>query len=305
MLEAALAFENVSKSYPALWRRKRVLEGLSFTINPGEAVGLFGPNGAGKSTILHLAAGFLRPDAGQVTVGGYSPFETKTRAFFGFVPENPNFPPGLSLEEFLKLQLACLAPHRPASWEQAEQLLERLDLAAVRKRRVSQFSRGMKQKVALAAALLGSPPLLLLDEPISGLDPQAVTVVRRLLQEHRAGGGALLVSSHLLDETAKVCDRALFIKNGRIVHQWQEGVEHRVSLAVRFVPPAPSGLWELLQASPHVTGVEPDSQRVVIVLKNHEGISPVLMELLQRGLAIVGVEEQRESLERLFLEVVQ
>lgn len=304
-MEAALAFHEVSKAYPALWRRKKVLEGLSLEVGPGEAVGLFGPNGAGKSTILHLAAGFLRPDAGKVTVGGASPWSVQGRAFFGFVPENPNFPPGLSLEGFLELQLACLAPHRPASWEQAEQLLERLDLAGARKRQVSQFSRGMKQKTALVAALLGSPPLLLLDEPISGLDPQAVAEVRQLLQEHRARGGAVLVSSHLLDETAKVCHRALFIQRGRIVHQWREGQEPRVTLAVLFEPPAPPGLWEKLAATPWVAKVQADSHRVTLALVGREAISPVLLELLQSGLALQGVEQQRTSLEEVFCEVIR
>jgi ABC-type multidrug transport system ATPase subunit len=305
MAGALLEFNGVAKAYPALLRRRKVLEGFSLSVERGESVGLFGPNGAGKSTILHLAAGFLRPDAGKVLVDGRSPFCREARFAFGFVPENPNFPQGLSLQGLLELQMASLEGQLPAPWRQAEELLAALDLLAVRKRQVSQFSRGMKQKVALVAALLGSPPLLLLDEPISGLDPQAVTVVRKLLQEHRARGGALLISSHLLDETVKVCDRAVFVKGGRIVHEWRATEDRHITLVVLFTPPAPPGVWQKLEGNPWVAALKPDSSTAELVLTGSGGVSPVLVELLESGLHIQGVHQAEPSVEKVFLEVMQ
>jgi ABC-2 type transport system ATP-binding protein len=204
----ALVFDRISKHFgPA-----HALDDVSFSVEPGEIMGLVGPNGAGKTTAMQIATGFLLPSLGQGTLMGHSFGHAAARRHLGFVPDAPVFFGGNAFDALrFAVQLSDAIPTRDAM----EHVLRRVGLMEW-KRDVRRFSRGMQQRLALALALVHHPKVLILDEPASALDPQGVLDIRNLLQELRSEGAAILLSSHQLGEVALVSDRIAFLHEGRL-----------------------------------------------------------------------------------------
>ena len=220
-----LLFERVTRWYGPV---AGVLE-VSFTLEPG-VTGLLGPNGAGKSTILHLAAGLIRPGMGKVEAFGRAPFRSgRVRARVGLLPETQAFPPGVTAGTFLRTCLLLSGvPGREAK-KRTEALLEEVGLAGAAGRKVAGYSQGMKQRLKLAQALGHDPDLLLLDEPLTGLDPLARRDVIAKVQELGERGRAVLVSSHVLHEVEAMTSRVILLNQGRIL-AWGEIPEIRALL---------------------------------------------------------------------------
>jgi ABC-2 type transport system ATP-binding protein len=206
---SALTFDHVSKHFGSAL----ALDDVSFALEPGEVLGLVGPNGAGKTTAMQIATGFLLPSSGQGMLMGHSFGDAAARRYLGFVPDAPVFFEGTALDA---LRFAALLSDATSTRDAMERLLRRVGLTEW-KRDVRRFSRGMQQRLALALALVHNPKVLILDEPASALDPQGVLDIRNLLQELRAEGAAILLSSHQLGEVALVSDRIAFLHEGRLV----------------------------------------------------------------------------------------
>jgi ABC-2 type transport system ATP-binding protein len=191
--------------------------GLDIEVRPGEILGFLGPNGAGKTTTLRMCAGLLRPDAGEVVVAG-AHLEREPRAAkarLGFVPDRPFLYDRLTGAEFLELvgALYDVAPNQVR--ERAGALATRLEMTDMLGSPIESYSLGMRQKMALMAALLHDPVLLMLDEPLVGLDPLGARTLKDLLRECAARGHGVLVSTHLLEVAERLCDRVLIVSRGR------------------------------------------------------------------------------------------
>ena len=192
---------------------------LDLVVRPGEIVGFLGPNGAGKTTTLRVCAGLLRPDAGEVRVAG-SPMQgdgLRARAGLGFVPDRPFLYERLTAREFLDFIGALYDVPATALAARAAELLGRLELEPAADDLIETYSHGMRQKVAVVAALIHDPPLVLLDEPLIGLDPQAARTLKDLLRERAGRGLGVLVSTHLLEVAERLCDRVVILHRGRVV----------------------------------------------------------------------------------------
>ena len=192
------------------------VDGLDLTVRAGEIVGFLGPNGAGKTTTLRCCSGLLRPDAGEIVIAGHSlaqaPLEARAR--LGFVPDRPFLYDRLTAWEFLDFVGALYRVGASTACDRAATLLGRLELGAAAEDLIETYSLGMRQKVSIAAALLHDPPLVLLDEPLGGLDPQSARALKDLLRERAAAGCGVLVSTHLLDVAERLCDRVVVLHNG-------------------------------------------------------------------------------------------
>jgi ABC-2 type transport system ATP-binding protein len=190
------------------------VDGITFALEPGTVTGFLGPNGAGKTTTLRLLLGLAEPTAGEALVFGrrYRELEQPIRRV-GAVLESSDFHPARSGRDHLRA--LALAAGLPLG--RVEEVLEQVDLSDAAKRRVRTYSLGMRQRLGLAAALLGDPELLILDEPANGLDPAGVRWLRTFLQRLTAQGRTVLVSSHLLAEVAQTVDRVLIIDHGRLL----------------------------------------------------------------------------------------
>ncbi len=221
---SALTVTNLTKSFGAV----RAVDDLSFTVEPGEVTGFLGPNGAGKTTTLRMLLGLVRPDSGSALVGGvpYAELAEPVRSV-GAVLEATAFHPARTAR--VHLRALCVAAGLPAV--RVEQVLDDVDLAAAADRRVGGFSLGMRQRLALASALLGDPAVLILDEPANGLDPVGIHWLRGFLRAMAADGRTVLLSSHLLVEMEQTAARVLIIDGGRLVAdrrvaELPDGLEH-------------------------------------------------------------------------------
>jgi len=189
------------------------VDAIGLTVRRGEVYGFLGPNGAGKTTTLRMLLGLVRPTSGTATVLGRPPGTPDATADIGALVEGPGFFPYLSGRDNLRV----LARYRGLGDDDVERVLDRVDLAARGRDRFKSYSMGMKQRLGVAAALLGDPQLLILDEPTNGLDPAGVNDMRRLVADLSAAGQTVLLSSHLLTEVQEICDRVGVISRGRLI----------------------------------------------------------------------------------------
>lgn len=215
-LEAAantLRAEKLVKSFSG----RRVVNEVSVKIEKGEIIGLLGPNGAGKSTVMNILAGYLAPTGGTVTVCGHPlPEEAgAARACVGYLPETPPLYPEMTVEEYLRFAAALKGVRRAERPAQALAAARRAGVAEVMPRLIRGLSKGYRQRVGIAQALLGSPQLIILDEPTAGLDPAQVIEVRRLVRE-LGGSHTVLLSSHILGEVEAVCSHLLILSCGKL-----------------------------------------------------------------------------------------
>ena len=211
-----LTAADLSKSY----RGRKVVDGVSLTIAPGEVIGLLGPNGAGKTTTFHILVGLTRPDAGRVTLNGTDltdfPMYLRARHGLGYLPQEPSVFRKLTVEENILAVLETLPLSAGKRRERLEELLGLMGLAHLRRHPSYTLSGGERRRVEIARALVISPSFILLDEPFSGIDPVTVLDIQKIVRDLQRRGIGVLVTDHNVRETLRVTDRAYIIHNGRI-----------------------------------------------------------------------------------------
>ncbi len=208
-----LSVQGVHKSFGSI----RAVRGVSFDVRPGQVVGLLGPNGAGKTTTIRMVTGFLPPDDGRVMIGelDVTRDSAPARAMIGYLPESAPHYPEMKVKEFIAHRAALFGVARRERTRAVEAAMDRCQLAPVAGRRVGVLSKGYKQRVGLAAAIVHGPSVLVLDEPTNGLDPTQVREARALIKD-LAQDRTLLFSSHVLSEVERVCDRVVMIAGGEL-----------------------------------------------------------------------------------------
>jgi ABC-2 type transport system ATP-binding protein len=276
MTPLALQVSELHKSYGPI----RALEGVDVEVGEGELVGLLGPNGAGKSTVVKIACGLVRPSGGWARIAGAPAGSPAAHRELGYLAELFRFPDWLSADELLGMHQR-LADSDGGAKERAR-LLAAVGLEEAAGRRIGAMSKGMQQRLGIAQAMVGRPRLLLLDEPTSALDPAGRRTVRRLLEDLRGDGVAVLLNSHLLSEVELVCDRVAIIARGRLV---AAGTPDELS---------------------HAGGVEVEtgSGPRVFERARREDAPAIVRELVAAGEEVYGVRVLRSSLEDAYLEAV-
>jgi len=210
-----IAVRNLVKEYGG----KRVVDGVNFSVQPGEITAYLGPNGAGKSTTIKMIVGLLKPTAGQVLICDHDiasdPLSAKK--CLGYVPENSAIYATLTPQEYLSLVADLHGMDLELASERIDRLLQGFDLGQVAARQISTLSRGQRQKVLLSGGLLPDPTVLILDEPLQGLDANSVSMLRKMLQQMASRGKTILLCSHILAVVEKLCDRVLLLHQGRLI----------------------------------------------------------------------------------------
>lgn len=239
-----LALEGVWKSYrtPFGLGRVEVLRGVTLNVARGETVGFLGPNGAGKTTTLKVILGLMRPDAGTVHLLGRPPTDPRARYAVGFLPEQPYFYDYLTPREILELATSLFDLPFAVARRRVEEAIDLLGLGRVRNTPLRKLSKGWVQRVGLAQALVGEPELVVLDEPMSGLDPIGRREVRELIRSLKQQGRSVLFSSHILSDAELLCDRVAVIVDGRIRYDGQlsqlgTGKPSSIELVVEGISP--------------------------------------------------------------------
>jgi ABC-2 type transport system ATP-binding protein len=286
---------------------QKAVNGISFSVQKGEIVGFLGPNGAGKSTTMKMITGYLEPDGGEVSVSGIDvrkdPLAAKKK--IGYLPESNALYYDMYVREYLGFIASLHQVDQPKT--RIEEVISMTGLTLESKKRIGQLSKGYKQRVGLAAALLHDPEVLILDEPTSGLDPNQIIEIRNVIKEQGINK-LVLFSSHILQEVEAICDRVIIINKGSIVAddrlQNLQQRAHSEIVRVAFKEPLET---EWLKRLPGVQSVEKiDSFTWNLATQEPERVRKQLLELsLQHNLNIVSLHNENQSLEDVFRSLTQ
>jgi len=293
----------------------RAVDGVSFSVPRGQIVGFLGPNGAGKSTTLRMLTGYLPPTSGAATIAGVDVLRRPraARAQIGYLPESTPLYTEMRVSEYLDFRGRLLGMDRAARRRRAETVMDRCGLSAVRRRVIGHLSRGNRQRVGIAQALLHEPPVLILDEPTAGLDPNQVTAVRGLIAELR-DRHTIMLSTHILPEVEKTADRVVIIAGGRVVAEGSpDELRRQVARDAAVVVEAratPEALSQTLGALPGVASVRAEAAGdgwARATLTPSPGAPDPRAEagaaLLASGVALRELSADRASLEAFFVQI--
>lgn len=295
----SIAVNNLTKIYGA----QKAVNDISFSVNKGEIVGFLGPNGAGKSTTMKIITGYLTADGGNAQVCGITVSENSNAAKtkIGYLPEaNP-----LYYDMYVREYLSFIGNvHKVAGLQQkVEDVIDTVKLKLEAGKKIGQLSKGYKQRVGLAAALIHDPEVLILDEPTSGLDPNQIVEIREVIKE-LGKNKTVLFSSHIMQEVEAICDRVIIINRGTIVaddklSNLQKGTSGSHNVVVQFKETVAA---EILNSLHNVTAVTPlETGHWKLKTNNPESVRKQLMELsLQNNWNIVSLQSESNSLEEVF-----
>ncbi|MBD3781639.1 MAG: ATP-binding cassette domain-containing protein [Micrococcales bacterium] len=291
--EGRIEFHNLTKRFGQF----TAVDDLSFTVEPGRITGFLGPNGAGKTTTLRMLLGLIRPTSGTATIGGHRYAELpRPLTSVGAALEATNFHPGRSGRDHLRV----LADTAGIPVARVDELLELTGIPAAARKRAGGYSMGMRQRLGLAAALLGDPQVLVLDEPANGLDPEGIRWLRGFLKHLASQGKTILVSSHLLQEVAQTVDHVVIIANGRLVRAGaMADLEGTPGAAVETSDPA--ALAGALRVADVTSTVHEDGSLVA----DTTDLRLVGDVALRAGLPIYGLRPQRADLETLYFQLTE
>ena len=300
--------EQLSKIFRVgFWGKKvTAVDGINLEVRPGEVFGFLGPNGAGKTTTLKMLMGLIYPTSGQAWLFGQNLDDPQTKARLGFLPESPYFYDYLTSREFLGFYGHLFGLWGAVLDKRVDELLELVGMTHAKDLQLRKFSKGMLQRVGVAQALINDPELVVLDEPMSGLDPIGRKEVRDLILRLKESGKTVLFSSHILHDAEVLCDRVAMILKGRLVacgrvtDLLDQGVNHQVELVVDRLPP--EGLDHL---RPLIDKVVMQGDRMLVVLKSQQDVGGALEIIRAAKASLVSLTPQKGSLEDLFIREVE
>lgn len=294
--------ENLSKIFRVgfLGRKVEAVRDVTLRVGEGEIFGLLGPNGAGKSTAMKMLLGFIRPTAGRAFVAGHPAGSPEARKLFGYLPENPSLYEFLTGDELLLMMCRLSGLDHQASVRRTGELLELVGLSGRADRSIRKFSKGMVQRLAIAQSLILDPPIVLLDEPMSGLDPIGRKDVRDLIFNLRERGKTVFFSTHILSDVEAICDRVGIITNGRLTDCGR--LSELVDSSVREVEVVLGSVSESFAAAfPDARPTWRDGDLVLHFGSDDEGQQAV-KAAIEAGGRVTSFSLHRQTLEELFVD---
>lgn len=311
-----ISVQGLTKRYG----QTEAIRNISFSVDKGEVVGFLGPNGAGKSTTMKILCGYLPADAGEVRVAGFDVFgdSVKARSRIGYMPENVPLYPEMRVSEYLAYRAALKGVRARRTEEKVEDSLQLCGLSGVRRKLIGTLSKGYRQRVGLADALINEPDILILDEPTIGLDPGQIREVRELIKG-LAARHTILLSSHILSEVEMTCSRVLILDKGRIVASGTPAeLRERAGLplagSIRLEIKAPAGealqaleaLRPALGAGPvQLVGTDGPWTEVEVISGERDPREELFRTVVARGWMLRELSSHRSSLEEIFASFVK
>ena len=297
-----ISTRNLTKTYPEV----EAVKAVTLNVHPGEVYGFLGPNGAGKSTTIAMLLGLVKPTSGELSLFG----TTLEKDYFtiknaiGVVGENPYFFDEMTAWEFLSFHADIFMIESKENT--INQLMEHVGLRQYANIRPSEYSRGMRQKLSFVRALLHKPDLLILDEPVSGLDPHGIRQIRGLIEEQKKSGTTIFISSHILSEIERTADRIAIMHKGKLlVEDNLDGLRYSVDQSVRVnveVTHVPDSLSIALSDVPYVVDHNINGQHIEIRLDgSSDRRAEVSSAITASGTTIIGMETRKASLEETFM----
>ncbi|HVU07531.1 MAG TPA: ABC transporter ATP-binding protein [Verrucomicrobiae bacterium] len=309
---AMIEVSNLTKRYAG----RTAVNNISFTVARGEIVGLLGPNGAGKSTTMRVLSCFMPATSGTAHVAGFDVFHQsdEVRRRIGFMPENNPLYPEMRVREYLKFRARLKGLGWRRSRERVNTVMEQCSLTDVGRRIIGQLSKGYRQRVGLADALVHEPELIILDEPTIGLDPHQIRAVRQLIKS-LAGKHTVLISTHILPEAEMMCSRMLIMLGGKILvsdtpDNLQQLMAGRSQVVVELAAPANTlhNVWSQMPEIEHfdISAGGGEYQRCVLMPRNGQDLRPIIFATaLQNGWVLRELTRSRHSLEDIYVQITR
>lgn len=293
-LETVLSISNLTKHFGKI----KAVNNLSLEVHRGEVFGMLGPNGSGKTTTLGMLMGVVNPTAGHYSWFGDPPSH-HVRKKIGAVLEHPIFYPYLSGQK--NLELNAKIKQCPAG--NISNVLELVELSTRRDDKYKTYSLGMKQRLAIASALLNDPTVLILDEPTNGLDPMGIAEIRELIRKIAANGKTIILASHLLDEVQKVCTHFCVLRKGDLIHSGPVDSVGQGEETVEVYADAP-GLHELLMTFSGANSIQRENGSFQVAMRDGYKSKDLNRFLFEKGVVVSHLVTKKKSLEKQFLEIL-
>ena len=305
--------KNVTKKYG----KAVAVDDISFEIKEGEIVGLLGPNGAGKSTTMNMLTGFIEQTEGEIIVDGYNMLKKpkKAKREIGYMPEGVPLYMDLTVKEFVTYMAEIKKVNKKERKEKVEKIIEQTGLKDVEKKLVKNLSRGYKQRVSMAGALVGEPKILILDEPTVGLDPKQITEIRNLIKD-LGKTHTIILSSHILSEVSQICNKVIIINKGKIVAvDTPENLENKVSNNNMIYVTVEDKDNKIESVKEKVQGIE----KIELIKNNEDGAKEyvietakdtdirkeIFAELAKENITIFEMKKADSTLEDAFMKLIE
>ena len=293
---AVLQINNLSKNYGKL----KALDGLNLTIEAGNIYGLLGPNGSGKTTTLGIILGILSQNSGDYEWFG-GEYGEKARMRIGSILETPNFYPYLNAVQ--NLQIVNLIKN--AGRADFTDLLELVDLEDRKYSKFKTYSLGMKQRLAIAATLIGDPDVVIFDEPTNGLDPQGIAEVRKILKRVADSGKTVIMASHILDEVEKICSHVAFIKKGKLLATGPVGAILSTDALIEIDSEDRNALKEFLSNRQQIKKITPLTEFFECTMEESTSVADINKAAFEQGIILTHLVGRKRRLEEEFLEITK
>ena len=303
------------KELVKVYGEKSALEGISFSVNEGEILGFLGPNGAGKTTTMNILTGYLSATSGEVKIGGIDVFEypDEAKKLIGYLPEQPPLYQDMKVSEYLNFVYE-IKKCRLNKKKHIAEVMQVTKVHDVKDRLISNLSKGYKQRVGIAQALIGNPKVIIFDEPTVGLDPKQIIEIRNLIR-NLGKTHTVILSSHILSEIQAVCDRVVIINEGRIIADEKTENITRVAEDSRdYVAKICGPQKEVVNALRNINGIvfveatgEREADSYTYRIRSEAGVDvrkPLFFALAERGWALVGLEAVGVNLEDVFVRIM-
>lgn len=307
-----ICVRNITKRYGSF----TAVDNISFTIDDGEIVGLLGPNGAGKSTTMNMITGYIEQSEGSITINNFDTIKQakKAKRCIGYMPENVPLYLDMTVKEFVSYMGELKKVSKKALKEGISNILEKTGLSNVKNKLIRNLSRGYKQRVSLAGALIGNPPVLILDEPTVGLDPKQITEIRSLIKS-LGKDHTLIISSHILSEISQLCEKVIIINNGKLLAEdTPQNLENKFNQNPSVIVTVEdmdnkmdkaSEIFDFIDNSKLIKDNDDGTKQYLITSKNNADIRKIIFEsFAKENITIFELKKEETTLEDAFIQLI-
>ena len=308
-----ITVKNVCKKYGSFV----AVDNISFEINDGEIIGLLGPNGAGKSTTMNMLTGFIEPTSGEILISGFdiSKKSKKAKANIGYMPENVPLYKDLTVKEFISYMAELKYVKGKDKKNMVADIMAKTNLTDVQNKLIKNLSRGYKQRVSMAGALVGNPKILILDEPTVGLDPKQITEIRELIKS-LAKDHTVIISSHILSEISQMCEKVIILNKGKLIAiDTPENLENKVSknnVILVTVEDSENKIKNVVKEIPEITEIklikknDDNTIQYSLTAKENSDIRKIVFEkFAKEGITIFELKKSETTLEDAFIDLIK
>lgn len=303
----AIKIENIHKTFRSLKKKQKAVEGVEFCVNTGEIFGFLGPNGAGKSTTIKIMMDLIKADEGKVLINGIDSTDYRSRKNLGFLPENPSFVENLTGMETLMFQASMHNIQKREAADRAEKLINLFELSDSADKQIRKYSKGMIQRLGIIAAIIHKPDIIILDEPMSGLDPIGRYLFKKTIRRLNREGATIFFSSHIINDIENLCSNVVILNKGKIAKTIsKDEMKHLSSAGYKIIFEGDAQLAAKAGKLSNINGTENLGETLyAIMIKEATLLIPVLEKLKELDLKIISIKPIKKDLESIFIKLMR